>query len=122
MVRVDVPADNAAIVSPPQSSPYPEVMFTGTDSMRIAIEILTLWREPGDEARMRACEHIIDVVLGGSTESEQRQNAITAVGGLLNISDLLLLRVAQREGAESKDEIAMMAGEILRSISPQLPE
>jgi hypothetical protein len=97
-------------------------MSKGTDSMRVAIEMLTLWREQGEEAaRLGAIQHILGTVMGGSTEAVRRHNAVTAVGGLLNLSDLLLLRLAEKEGAQTREEIELMAGEILRSVAAQLP-
>ena len=89
--------------------------------MRVAIEMLTLWMEPGEEARRHAVEHIWEI-LDAPTDEQFRKNVAGVVAGALNLTHLLLLRLAQKEGAESDEEIALMAGEILRSMSPQLPE
>lgn len=81
---------------------------------RVAIEFLTLWMEPGDEARLRAAEHIAGVVHepGGI-------GADAVIVGLLNLNMLTLLSLAKAQGAT---DIAVKAGDILREWSRQLPE
>ena len=86
-----------------------------TGSTRVAIEFLTLWMEPGDEAGQRAAEHITHVL------HEEGEDPVSVIAGQLNLSMLLVLHLAKERGAT---EAAMLqkAGEILRDWSPQLPE
>jgi hypothetical protein len=79
---------------------------------RVAIEFLTLWMEPGDEARRHAVEHITRIALGPDGIGP-------VLAGLLNLNTMTLFRLAQTEGAE---DIAESAGDILREWSRQLPD
>jgi hypothetical protein len=85
-----------------------------TEAIRVAIECLTLWMEPGPEARVDAVEHIVR--LQYDPDSPGGNNVIP---GLLNLSMMLLLSLAEEQGAE---DIQQRAREILREWSPQLPE
>jgi hypothetical protein len=89
-------------------------MSEATNATRIAIECLTLWMEPGEEARRNAAEHISKL-----RHDPGGPGADPIIVGLLNLSMLLVLQLAKAEGA---DDIAKRAGEILRELSPQLPE
>lgn len=87
-----------------------------TEATRVAIECLTLWLEPGQEARHRAAEHIADVT--PDTESKNQ-----LIGGLLNLSMLLVLKLAKETNpAATDDDLLERAGDILRHWSPRLPE
>ncbi len=91
-------------------------MFEATNATRIAIECLTLWMEPGEDARRNAAEHIAKLE---HDREGPGPGAAAIIVGLLNLSMLLVLRLAKEQGAE---DIAKRAGEILRELSPQLPE
>ena len=83
---------------------------------RLAIEFLTLWMEPGDEARLHAVQHITRIIIHGP------DNIGSIVAGLLDLNMLTLFRLAQAEGAETQDAIAAKAGHILREWSRKLPD
>ena len=83
---------------------------------RVAIEFLTLWMEPGDEARLDAVQHMTRIIIHGP------DNIGSIVAGLLDLNLLTLFRLAQAEGAETEDAIAAKAGAILREWSRQLPD
>ena len=85
-----------------------------TEAMRVAIECLTLWMEPGPEARVTAVEHIAR--LQYDPDSPGGNNVIP---GLLNLSMMLVLRLASEQGA---DDLAQRAHEILQETSSQLPD
>ena len=85
-----------------------------TEAIRVAIECLTLWMEPGPEARVDAVGHILR--LQYDPDSPGGNNVIP---GLLNLSMMLLLSLAEEQGAE---DIPQRAREILQEWSPQLPE
>ena len=53
-----------------------------TGSTRVAIEFLTLWMEPGDEAGQRAAEHITHVL------HEEGEDPVSVIAGQLNLSML----------------------------------
>jgi len=85
-----------------------------TDATRVAIECLTLWMEPGPEARVRAAEHIAKL-----RHDPDSPGGNLIVPGLLNLSKMLALSLAKAQGAE---DIGQRAHEILQEWSPQLPE
>lgn len=92
-------------------------MYEPTDVTRVAIECLTLWLERGDDARLNAAKHIADL-----THERDGPGPDKIITGLLNLSMLLVFKVAQAEGATTKSDIAQRAHEILRELSPKLPE
>ena len=84
-----------------------------TNATRVAIECLTLWLEPGPEARARAVEHIASLQYDpGSPGSDN------IIAGLLNLSMMLIMNLAREQGAEHIDT---RAHEILQELSAQLP-
>jgi len=85
-----------------------------TDATRVAIECLTLWMEPGEQARQRAAAHIADV----APDDEARHQLIA---GLLNLSMMLATKLAKETNPPGAD-LLERAGDILREWSPQLPE
>ncbi len=91
-----------------------------TANTRVAIELLTLWLEPGEEARYRAAAHILQV-LGEPTDEGALAHATEVVAGLLNLSMLLVVRLAHEQGAD-RDAMLEVAGDILRAIAPNIPE
>jgi hypothetical protein len=82
-----------------------------TASTRVAVEFLTLWMESD---RQGAAEHIWQVL-----SDPDGPGAHSVIAGQLNLSMILVLELAKAQGAE---DIQERAGEILRSLSPQLPE
>ncbi|CAN5756073.1 hypothetical protein BH24ACT5_BH24ACT5_21280 [soil metagenome] len=70
-----------------------------TNANRVAIELLILWLEPGDDARRHAAEHTVNVVLAGSTVEEQLAKAVVALSGVLNLSRSILLQLVKTEAA-----------------------
>ena len=86
-----------------------------TAATRVAIEFLTFWMEPGEDAPRPAAEHI-ERVLDHPTPAQAE-----AIAGLLNLSTLLVVSLAKAWGA-ADDDVGERAGEILRELSPHLPE
>ena len=82
-----------------------------TASTRVAVECLTLWMESDRQA---AAEHIARL-----RHEPDGPGADSIIVGLLNLSMLLVLELANAQGAE---DIAKRAGEYLRNLSAQLPE
>ena len=78
---------------------------------RVAIEFLTLWMEPD---RQFAAEHITQAL--GDPGTPGRDHAIA---GLLNLSMILAIELAQANGAE--DHLAWVADH-LRRMSPEIPD
>jgi hypothetical protein len=70
--------------------------------------------EPGSEARADAVDHIAR--LQYDPDSPGGNNVIP---GLLNLSMMLVLRLAREQGAE---DLAQRAHEILQETSAQLPD
>ena len=68
-----------------------------TGSTRVAIEFLTLWMEPGDEAGQRAVERIAHVL------REEGEDPVSVIAGQLNLSMLLVLHLAKERGATEAD-------------------
>jgi hypothetical protein len=85
-----------------------------TAATRAAAECLTLWLEPGGEARYRAVQHIarLEHDLGGASP---------LIVGLLHLNMLTLLRLAKERGATKRD-VLQRARDILRELAPQPPE
>lgn len=92
-------------------------MYEPTDVTRIAIECLTLWMESGDSARLKAAEHIADL-----THDRDGPGPDKIIVGLLNLSMFLVYRLAKAEGATTATDIGQRGSEILRELSPKLPE
>jgi hypothetical protein len=90
-------------------------MLNRTAAVRTAIEFLTVWMEPDHAA---AAVYITDVI----HDPDQPEAAGAAVTGLLNLSKILLFKLAREQGATSDAEIQGKAGEILRELSLRLPE
>jgi hypothetical protein len=86
-----------------------------TAATRVAIEFLTLWMEPGDDAPRPAAKHI-DGVLDHPTPAQAE-----AIAGLLHLNVLLVASLARAWGA-SEDDVALRAGEILRDMAQHLSE
>jgi hypothetical protein len=82
-----------------------------TASTRLAIEFLTLWMESDRES---AAEHI-----GRVLDDPDGPGPHSAIVGLLNLGVLLVFELAHEQDAE---DIRERAGEILRNLSPQLPD
>jgi hypothetical protein len=82
-----------------------------TASTRIAIEFLTVWLE-GD--KQFATEHINRVL-----KDPDGPGADEAIVGLLNLSMLLAVELAQAQGAEDLQE---RIGKYLSNLSARLPE
>jgi hypothetical protein len=82
-----------------------------TPSTRVAIEFLTLWMESD---RQSAAEHIAHVL-----DDPNGPGAQSVIVGQLNLGMLLVFELAHAQGAE---DIRERAGEILRNLSPRLPE
>ncbi|MGH3480465.1 MAG: hypothetical protein ACRDQD_26980 [Nocardioidaceae bacterium] len=87
-----------------------------TDNTRVALECLTLWMEPADEARYRAVQHISHLV-----HDADGPGAVNIISGLLDLSMFLVMSLARECGAGDED-LLTMAGDFLRQLSPQLPE
>lgn len=85
-----------------------------TAATRVAVECLTLWLEPGVEARHNAASHISDLM-----HDEGGLGSNQVVTGLLNLSMFLALELAKERGAE---DLLEGAREYLRGLSPRLPE
>lgn len=92
-------------------------MYLPTEVTRIAIECLTLWMESGDGARLNAAEHVADL-----THDRNGPGADAIIAGLLNLNMLLVYSLAKAEGATGATEIKQRGSEILRELSPKLPE
>ncbi len=87
-----------------------------TDATRVAIELLTLWLEPGDDARLNAARHITKL-----TRDPEGPGAEHIIAGLLNLNMMTLLSLVKAQGADAGDMLDR-AQAILREWSPQLPE
>jgi hypothetical protein len=86
-------------------------MNHATAATRVAIECLTLWLEsdrPSAAKRIARLQHDPD-----------GPGADTIIVGLLNLGMLLVVELARAQGAE---DLCKRAGEILRNLSPRLPE
>jgi hypothetical protein len=90
-------------------------MFPPTRTTRIAVEFLTLWLVPGDEARLTAARHINEVINRSDTHVE------SVIVGHLNLAMLLLIMLAKERGATGEN-LLQRAGDILRELSRGLPE
>jgi len=86
-----------------------------TAATRVAIEFVTLWMEPGEDAPQPAAKHI-DGVLDHPTPAQAE-----AIAGLLHLNVLLVVSLARAWGA-SEEDVASQAREILRDMSQHLPE
>lgn len=86
----------------------------GPSATQTAVECLTLWLEPGDDARRYAARHIADLI-----HSDDGVGADRLIAGLLNLNMLLLAKVAEEEGVT---DIAGRSTEILRELAPRLTE
>jgi hypothetical protein len=85
-----------------------------TAATRVAIEFLTLWMEPGEDAPQPAAKHIERVLDHPSpTQAE-------AIAGLLNLSTLLVASLAKAFGA-ADDDVGNQAREILRDSRSSCP-
>jgi hypothetical protein len=87
-----------------------------TDNTRVAIECLTLWMEPDEEARYRAVQHISRLV-----HDADGPGAVNIISGLLDLNALLVTSLAKECGAGEED-LRTMAGHFLRNLSLQLPD
>lgn len=94
-------------------------MPQSTENTRLAIEFLTVWMDDSDEEM--AFSHVTNVICADHQMSALEMSA-AAVTGLLNVSKILLVRLAQARGAMSDAEIQDKASEILRELSLRLPE
>ena len=92
-------------------------MFEPTSATRVAIEFLTLWLEPGDEARRRAAAHIVEVI----HSPDGGPGADSVVAGLLNLNMLVLLELVKERGGTAEN-MFQKAGDYLRGLSRQIPE
>ena len=92
-------------------------MFEPTGVTRQAVEFLTLWLEPGVEARQSAAAHITRVTGQDPTGEWAR-----TVAGLLNLSMFLVLMLAEARGARTDDEVSDEAQVVLSELSLRLPE
>jgi hypothetical protein len=88
-------------------------MFEPTEATRVAVECLTIWLETDKE---KAAEHIAHL-----QHSPDGPGASTMISGFLNLSELLVLNLANERGANAGN-LRQKAGDILREWSPQLPE
>jgi hypothetical protein len=80
----------------------------------MAIEFLMLWMEPDRDA---AAAHVTSVV----HDPDQPDAAVLAMAGQLNLSQILLFKLAMARGAKSDAEVQDKASEILRELSLRLP-
>jgi hypothetical protein len=87
-----------------------------TDTTRVAIECLTLWMEPDDEARYRAVQHIAHLV-----HDADGPGAVNIISGLLDLSMFLVISLARECGVGEAD-LLTTAVDFLRDLSLQLPE
>jgi hypothetical protein len=83
---------------------------------RVAIEFLTLWMEPGDQARIEAARHIQSIV------DAPDANIRGIIAGLLNLNTVTLLELAKARGAMTEEMYYQVAGDFLRELSQGLPE
>jgi hypothetical protein len=83
---------------------------------RVAIEFLTLWMEPGDQARIEAARHIQSIV------DAPDANIRGIIAGLLNLNTVTLLELAKARGAMTEEMYYRVAGDFLRELSQGLPE
>jgi hypothetical protein len=83
---------------------------------RVAIEFLTLWMEPGDQARIEAARHIQSIV------DAPDANIRGIIAGLLNLNTVTLLELAKARGAMTEETYYRVAGDFLRELSQGLPE
>jgi hypothetical protein len=95
-------------------------MPQSTENTRLAIEFLTVWMDDSDEEM--AFSHITNVICANRPEVSALEMSAAAVTGLLNVSKILLVRLAQARGAMSDAEIQDKASEILCELSLRLPE
>jgi hypothetical protein len=72
--------------------------------------------QPGLEARQAAAAHIAHLQHG-----PDGPGANTIIVGLLNLSMLMVMNLAKERGAGA-DDMLQRAGDILRDLSPRLPE
>lgn len=91
-------------------------MFEPTAATRIAIEFLTLWIEPGTEARLTAARHIASVLREPGGEDLD-----SIVAGHLNLAMLLLFMLAKERGA-TEGYVFVLSRDIIRDLSRGLPE
>jgi hypothetical protein len=98
-------------------------MFEPTAATRVAVEMLTLWMESGEQAREDAARHIYRVTARADGLPDA-QATMRAMGGLLNLSMLLLLLelAAERIGRDDADRVEAEAGRWLRGFSARLAE
>jgi hypothetical protein len=89
-------------------------MNPATASTRVAIELLTLWMEPGDAARLSAAQHIQRVL-----NDPDGPGAPSIIAGQCNLGMVLVFALAEAQGAEDLRE---RAGEFLRELSRGMPE
>jgi len=82
-----------------------------TAHTRVGVECLTLWMEPD---RVSAALHI-------ALLKQDPDEADGMIVGLLNLSHKLLLKLARERGATPYD-VRKKCHEILRDLSPKLPE
>jgi hypothetical protein len=87
-----------------------------TENTRVAIECLTLWMEPDDEARYRAVQHISHLV-----HDAAGPGAVNIISGLLDLNMFLVTSLAKECGA-GEEELRTVAGDFLRDLSLQLPD
>lgn len=87
-----------------------------TENTRVAIECLTLWMEPDDEARYRAVQHISHLV-----HDADGPGAVNIISGLLDLNMFLMTSLAKECGAGEKD-LLTIAGDFLRDLSLHLPD
>jgi hypothetical protein len=83
---------------------------------RVAIEFLTLWMEPGDQARLEAARHIEGIVEAPDA------NIPGIIAGLLNLNTVTLFELAKARGAMTEEMYYRVAGDFLRELSSGLPE
>lgn len=81
------------------------------NEMQIAVGCLTLWLEPGDDARAAATDRI-----RGLLKDPVGPGAEATVVGLLDLSMLLVLKLAKARGTEDYD-LWPAAGKILRELT-----
>jgi hypothetical protein len=83
------------------------------ESTRVAIECLTLWMEPGDDARVGAIKHIERLA-----HDARNSGADQIIYGLLDLSTILVQFFARSEalGNDFSEEARL----ILQRISPWL--
>jgi hypothetical protein len=83
---------------------------------RVAIEFLTLWMEPGDQARIEAASHIQSIVEAADA------NIPGIIADLFNLNTVTLFELAKARGAMTEEVYYQVAGDFLRELSPGLPE